>query len=132
MSAGTEKEDNIKVFLRVRPLNKKEEEEFPRSCIQTDPNNPSVAILDSVQEQKSFTFDWVYGPVTTQAEVFEKVGLPMVKTCLEGRNRSQQATTAQFSPTDRQVRVKPSQCKGKDSHLSAKTEGCSREYWRPC
>lgn len=85
MSAGTEKEDNIKVFLRVRPLSRKEEDEFPKSCIQIDDQNPSLAVLDCVNEQKTFIFDWVYGPKTTQAEVYQKVGLPMVQTCLEGR-----------------------------------------------
>jgi len=75
--------DNIQVMVRVRPLNNKESAE--ESCVAVQPELNQI-ILDAKPEQKLFTFDWVGGESTTQEQIFDVVGKPMVQTCLEGYN----------------------------------------------
>ncbi len=82
--------DNIKVCIRVRPLNSRESQEDPKSYIQTIPNQPSCLIFfdqkDNKPESKVFNFDWVAGEESTQQDIFELIGKPMVDRCLEGYN----------------------------------------------
>lgn len=79
-----DKDDNIKVMVRVRPLSQKEIQEGSKLCVAFEQYNSNSVILDCVQEQKNFSFDWVGGLSTTQEDIFTHVGLPLVKTCLEG------------------------------------------------
>jgi hypothetical protein len=79
-----EKDDNIKVMVRVRPLNDRELDEGSKLCVALDPIQSDSIILDCVPEQKTFSFDWVGGLQTTQEDIFTYVGMPLVKTCLEG------------------------------------------------
>jgi len=81
--------DNIKVCIRVRPLNPQEAQADPRSYIQTFPNQPSCLIVDQKDgktEPKTYNFDWVAGESATQQDIFELIGKPMVDKCLEGYN----------------------------------------------
>jgi hypothetical protein len=80
-----EKSDNIKVMVRVRPLSNKEIKEGAKLCVSFEQYNSNNILLDCVPEQKSFSFDWVGGLETTQEDIFTHVGLPLVKTCLEGK-----------------------------------------------
>lgn len=81
-----EKDDNIKVMVRVRPLSNKEQEEGAKLCVAFEQYNSNTIVLDCVPEQKKFSFDWVGGLATSQEDVFTHVGLPLVKSCLEGSN----------------------------------------------
>lgn len=80
-----DKDDNVKVMVRVRPLSQKEIEEGSKLCVKFEQYNSNSVILDCVQEQKNYSFDWVGGLTTTQEDIFTHVGLPLVKTCLEGK-----------------------------------------------
>lgn len=49
----------------------------------------SLQILDNnvtVNEDNSYTFDRVFKPTSTQEEVFEEIGKPLIKTVFEGYN----------------------------------------------
>jgi len=78
--------DNIKVMVRVRPLNSRERAEEGKICVILDDYRPNTLTLDAKPEPKSFNFDWVGGDNTTQQNIFEAVGKAMVQTCLEGYN----------------------------------------------
>jgi kinesin family protein 15 len=78
--------DNIHVVVRVRPMNSNESKEENGACVQVDDNDEHYLILDSKPEPKKYTFDWVAGPNTTQKDIFEFAGKPMIQACLEGYN----------------------------------------------
>lgn len=78
--------DTIQVMVRVRPFNQRERIEDSKACVIIEDYRPNCLILDAKPEQKVFNFDWVGGDSTTQQDIFEVVGKPMVNTCLEGYN----------------------------------------------
>ena len=77
--------DNVKVAIRIRPLNEKERQECGKSgiCIQ-EPNK--TLSIDIKSEKKSFTFDYIASEEVTQQEVFERIGKPITSSCLSGYN----------------------------------------------
>ncbi|CAM6067212.1 unnamed protein product [Sphagnum tenellum] len=80
MASSTD--SGVKVIVRMRPLNKKEETEEAEIVLQKT-SVTSVSIAD-----QHFTYDAVAGQDASQQAVFEMVGLPMVENCLAGFNSS--------------------------------------------
>jgi len=81
--------DNIQVFIRVRPLNAREEAEDNKSCLYLDRKRHTRLVVDPKDgktESKPFHFDWIAGESSTQQEIFEVIGKPMADTCLQGYN----------------------------------------------
>lgn len=78
----SESQDNIQVMVRVRPFNSRERNEDASVCVEVDRSCRSKLIIGP----KDFNFDWVGGMETTQQEIFDNIGVPLVKTCLEGYN----------------------------------------------
>lgn len=76
-------EGNIKVFCRFRPFNGKELAANP-TRIHRIQNNSQLIIKDSKQEDTSFLYDFVFDMDSTQDEVFEKVGQPVLNNILDG------------------------------------------------
>jgi kinesin family protein 11 len=88
MSASQKKDTNVSVGVRVRPRNEKE-------IVANMPVyfNPSPSDLSSVQELdengvvvKHWSFDKVFGPESTNKEVFDTMGAKLVDGALEGYN----------------------------------------------
>jgi DNA repair exonuclease SbcCD ATPase subunit len=73
-----ESSDNVKVFVRVRPSNKREEKST--SCIFV--RDQSV-IMDA-KPPKVFTYDYVADENSTQEAIFEQVGKPIADSCITG------------------------------------------------
>ncbi|XP_068665503.1 kinesin-like protein KIN-12B [Aristolochia californica] len=71
-------DSGVQVIVRMRP---KKEEEGDQIVQKISAN--SVSILDHV-----FTFDSVADMVSTQQDIFELVGMPLVENCLDGFNSS--------------------------------------------
>jgi hypothetical protein len=76
--------DNIRVMVRIRPPNSKEQTEAGKSCVWVSENNVQTVVLDGHQKSKQFTFDWAGGPNTRQEDLFDFIGRQMVDSCLEG------------------------------------------------
>ncbi|OQS04309.1 kinesin, partial [Thraustotheca clavata] len=84
--------ENVQVFCRVRPPNARELiGGSARRCVSTDATESTSLVLASqVQAKKepprNFFFDRVFGERSTQEQVFEVVGRPITRACLEGYN----------------------------------------------
>jgi len=78
-------EDNIKVVVRTRPLNKREIAANCSNLVTCSEADKSVH-LHCKPESKHFTFDHVAGEDSTQEGVFQHVGVPLTESCLQGFN----------------------------------------------
>jgi len=80
---------NVKVALRCRPLSKKELSEGDRSIFEKDGNVARLQDPDGRQNGGSpieFGFDHVYDADSTQLQVYEDVGKPVVDAAFQGFN----------------------------------------------
>ncbi|XP_075239878.1 uncharacterized protein LOC142335317 [Convolutriloba macropyga] len=73
---------NIRVVCRVRPLNRKEIDQGEEEALEY-PNKNQVT---TVKNPRTFTFDDVYEPDSTQEDVYETAAKPIVKDVLDGYN----------------------------------------------
>ncbi|XP_032242264.1 kinesin-like protein KIF12 isoform X2 [Nematostella vectensis] len=76
--------DNIRVVVRVRPLNSSEKEKASKNIIKL-PGDGAIWIDNSFGQIKPFTFNVVLAENTSQAEMFEECGIKhLVNMALEG------------------------------------------------
>ena len=75
----------INVICRFRPLNQREVEISPLSCASF-PSSTSVIITPQEQAPLTFTFDRVFSPSSTQEEIYEFSGRPIVESVMQGFN----------------------------------------------
>ena len=79
--------DNIRVFVRVRPANAREQgstAEAPRSCVSISGGRMVVLSDPARPEPFIASFDRVFDPEAGQEEVFSAVGAQMVDNCMAG------------------------------------------------
>jgi hypothetical protein len=57
-----------------------------RTVIHTDPQTNDIVHIDYNNEMKTYTFDHVAGQSTTQDNMFDSCGKPIVESCLDGYN----------------------------------------------
>ncbi|CAJ1392903.1 unnamed protein product [Effrenium voratum] len=81
-----ERGDNIRVFVRVRPLNAREESAHLRDSICVDTDTGTVHLLG--EPPRSFAFDGVLGVSASQEDVFQLFGTSVAEACLSGYNGS--------------------------------------------
>lgn len=80
-----DQKDNIKVSIRIRPLNDRERLEGSKLSVTiTDPGR--TLSLDIKSDQKTFTFDYIASEEIDQKCIFEKVARPIADSCLTGYN----------------------------------------------
>ncbi|XP_036379797.1 kinesin family member 4 [Megalops cyprinoides] len=82
MSKEDEKVIPVRVALRCRPLVPKEINEGCQSCLTFVPGEPQVV----VGNDKAFTYDYVFDPMTEQEEVFNTAVSPLLSGLLKGYN----------------------------------------------
>ncbi|XP_053615318.1 kinesin-like protein Klp61F isoform X2 [Plodia interpunctella] len=82
-----EKNQNIQVFVRLRPLNQRERDIKSLGVVEVA-NNREVVVRQSQQTSltKKFTFDRAFGPHTKQVEVYQEVVSPLIEEVLAGYN----------------------------------------------
>lgn len=73
--------DNIKVFVRVRPLNEKEKLSDP--CVIV--NGQTIEMKGGGPDHR-FAFDHVFQDQATQEEIYASVGHDVVEAAFEGFN----------------------------------------------
>ncbi|KAG7309476.1 hypothetical protein JYU34_005444 [Plutella xylostella] len=83
----TDKNQNIQVFVRLRPLNQRERDIKSLGCVEVV-NNREVVVRQSQQTSltKKFTFDRAFGPHAKQVEVYQDVVSPLIEEVLAGYN----------------------------------------------
>lgn len=78
--------DTIRVFVRVRPLNGREDFAHMRDGIYVDAESGTVQLF--AEPPRSFAFDGVLRESATQTEVFQLFGAGVAEFCLSGYNGS--------------------------------------------
>ncbi|CAJ1371811.1 unnamed protein product [Effrenium voratum] len=75
----------VQVAVRVRPLSDKEIKEGGTECVEV--NDATVTLhQDKDQPPAVFAFDHVFGLDSTQPQVFETLGMPLLDKAFEGYN----------------------------------------------
>ncbi|CAK89764.1 unnamed protein product (macronuclear) [Paramecium tetraurelia] len=72
--------ENIRVLVRVRPLNYREAHLGANACISTNANSITL------DNKKEYTYDHVLGADSTQEQVFDKIGNSTLQSFLDGLN----------------------------------------------
>lgn len=90
MLSTTAQKDNVKVVIRVRPVNERERGNGPsdkvKLCLHVERNEEIT--LDRGTDQKTFTFDYVATQKSEQSEIFDMIARPIADSCLQGYNGS--------------------------------------------
>ncbi|KAF8683722.1 hypothetical protein HU200_044654 [Digitaria exilis] len=84
-----DREVNVQVVLRCRPLSEDEQRANVQSVIScNDQKREEVTVLHSLfkEADKKFTFDKVFGPKSQQRSIYDHAVAPMVEDVLEGYN----------------------------------------------
>eukprot|EP00123_Amoebidium_parasiticum_P016526 comp23476_c0_seq2/m.39246 comp23476_c0_seq2/g.39246 ORF comp23476_c0_seq2/g.39246 comp23476_c0_seq2/m.39246 type:complete len:720 (-) comp23476_c0_seq2:15-2174(-) len=84
---GSAKQDAVIGLVRIRPRRTTDRQP---SCVQKDPGQKTEIRMKDVngEETKRFTFDFVADENTTQEEMFQIAGLPLIDNALQGINSS--------------------------------------------
>lgn len=78
---------NVKVAVRCRPMSSKEITRGCQSIVNlVSSSSLLIKAIDSATEDKPFTFDNVYGPDSTQVQVYSDLGRPIITQALDGFN----------------------------------------------
>ena len=76
-----ESKDNVKVAIRIRPLNHRESNEGGKKCVVIQDPGRTLYI-----GEKAFTYDYVAEEGVSQEKMFEMVGKPIASSCMSGYN----------------------------------------------
>lgn len=82
--------ENVRVVIRIRPLNESEKSFGYREITSVDRVNNTVSVINpksgSEELPKTFTFDSVFGTESTQLDVYNETARPIVEKVLAGYN----------------------------------------------
>ena len=80
--------ERVRVICRVRPPNEEELQKGPGSCVEIPPDDPSVIQFchEGSTSGHNFSFDHCFGQTSTNTQIFEQVGRPLVNSALNGIN----------------------------------------------
>jgi centromeric protein E len=76
-------EEAVRVFVRIRPLNKREQAE--KQTIGWNLNETSM-LEDTPNGQRVYAYDHCFGPDCNNQETYDIVGKPVVLKVMEGFN----------------------------------------------
>jgi len=87
-AGGASTDETVKVAVRCRPPNSKEEREGRKNCVDVNGALGQVAIRNPADpsDVKTFTFDNVYDPDSIQKSLYEETAFPLVENVLSGYN----------------------------------------------
>ncbi|KAM7532789.1 hypothetical protein Aperf_G00000129441 [Anoplocephala perfoliata] len=90
MDVNDKLKESVRVIVRCRPMNKKEAESGHECCVCVDESNSNLEIKSlrdgSPGGSSIYTFDAVYGPSSTQKQLYEKSFFDVVQSVLLGFN----------------------------------------------
>ena len=77
----------VKVVVRCRPMNKKEIQTGTGAVVKIHKAQNQVQLNPvSSEPEKQFTYDEVYGPESTQRQVYDETAFPLVESVIQGYN----------------------------------------------
>ncbi|MEW5309683.1 MAG: hypothetical protein WDW38_001552 [Sanguina aurantia] len=86
-SKDDKKDDTVKVYVRVRPVNEAELRADASGCVSVfSTNTIRLARRDNAKADEEFVFDQVFDEATSQEEIFNWVGRSAVDNCMSGLN----------------------------------------------
>ncbi len=75
--------ENIKVCLRIRPMNLQEKGRNDMNCIE--PVSPTQLVFTNKNNRRSYTYNLVFGPDSTQEDVFYNCSInKLIDSALDG------------------------------------------------
>ena len=77
-----QKDENLKVVSRIRPITKTEQQNHVVRCVAV--KDGSITINDKRNKTHKFEFSNVFGPRTSQNDLFNATVEPMIDEVLEG------------------------------------------------
>lgn len=77
---------NVKVAVRCRPMSSKEIARGCTNIVNIIQNSITVKAAESNNEDKTFTFDYAFDGNSTQQQVYNELGKPIVSQALDGFN----------------------------------------------
>lgn len=75
--------ENIRVICRIRPTNQKEIASNGVVCLK---HTDKALEVETDDGSAKFSFDRIFGPDSTQIEVFDNAAVPLVNDVLSGYN----------------------------------------------
>ena len=79
----------VKVMVRCRPMSEKEGKRGCQSICTIDKPTNQVIVRPNEEggpEEKIFAYDSVYGPESTQQQVYDETAFPLVESVIGGYN----------------------------------------------
>lgn len=86
MKSEDKEAENIRVAVRCRPMNERENREKAVSCFTCDNGNAILTNLENPSEKHQFAYDFVYGSDSAQQQVFQDIGVPILDRAFGGYN----------------------------------------------
>ncbi|KAI3384564.1 hypothetical protein SNEBB_003630 [Seison nebaliae] len=83
------KNDNVRVVVRCRPMNKMESEKHYPEVVSVDENRNVIMVQQNANGEsnhKTFTFDNTFGPQSQQLSIYNLVARPIVVDTVNGYN----------------------------------------------
>uniref|UniRef100_A0A0X3P085 Kinesin-like protein n=1 Tax=Schistocephalus solidus TaxID=70667 RepID=A0A0X3P085_SCHSO len=82
--------ENVKVCVRCRPMNEKEEQQKFFTVVKVDEETGAVHLRSPDESEdgptKMFTFDYAFGMGSKQLDIFNKIARPIIEKVFEGYN----------------------------------------------
>ncbi|VDK75753.1 unnamed protein product [Dibothriocephalus latus] len=82
--------ENVKVCVRCRPMNEKEEQQNFFTVVKVDEEAGAVHLRSPDESEdgptKMFTFDYAFGMGSKQLDIFNKIARPIIEKVFEGYN----------------------------------------------
>ncbi|XP_039762117.1 kinesin-like protein KIF3A [Pararge aegeria] len=82
--------ENVRVVVRVRPMDQKERLDGAYNCVSVDPVNNTIAVTRSnvspAEPPRIYAYDAVFDTNTTQMDIYVQTASPIVEQVLRGYN----------------------------------------------
>ncbi|CAH0561938.1 unnamed protein product [Brassicogethes aeneus] len=78
--------ENVRVFIRVRPLSKKEQAEGYSNIVLLDTKENLIVLKKNGENTKPFKFDQIFSENSVQLDLYRMIAYPIVEKALQGYN----------------------------------------------
>lgn len=94
-------EENVRVCVRVRPLNKKEKKLSVNNIVNVDSLNRTLSVqkpgTPTTDPPKTYTFDYVFDESASQMEIYSETTRGIVDSVIDGYNGTILGKYSRFS-----------------------------------